>query len=171
MDWSVRRATADDAETLALVATATFLDTYAGIVAGPDLVAHCAAHNTAAKFAAWASDPRGAVVLAEAPGGAPLGYTLLTRPDLPGDITPADIELKRIYALSRTHGSGLGAALMARALQDAAALGYARVVLGTAVWNHRARAFYERNGFVLIGERRFTVGSTVYEDVVYGRVL
>ena len=53
----LRRAVAEDAAALALVAGATLLDTFAGILSGRDLVAHCAANNTPAKFAAWTSDP------------------------------------------------------------------------------------------------------------------
>ncbi|TPG21551.1 GNAT family N-acetyltransferase [Sphingomonas koreensis] len=172
MKASVRRAVAEDAAALALVGAATFLDTFAGILTGADIVAHCAANNAAEKFAAWIADPASVVAIAEAGDGrAPIGYTVLTPPDLPIEIGSADIELKRIYALSRMHGSGLGAQLMERALADAAALGKERVLLGVYGDNARARAFYERQGFTLAGTRRFRVGETLHDDVVYARVI
>ena len=62
--------------------------------------------------------------------------------------------------LSRLHGSGLGAELMERALNDARAMGKRRVLLGVYGGNARARAFYERQGFAVAGERRFLVGET-----------
>jgi ribosomal protein S18 acetylase RimI-like enzyme len=168
----VRRAAAEDAAALALVASATLLDAFAGILSGADLVAHCARHNTPEKFAVWASDPASVVTLAEAAnGGAPLGYTVLTTPDLPVEVGADDIELKRIYMLSRLHGSGLGAELMERALADARAMGKRRVLLGVYGGNARARAFYERQGFREAGTRRFLVGETWHDDLVYARAI
>ena len=168
----VRRAVAEDAAALALVASATLLDAFAGILSGRDIVAHCAANNTPAKFAAWLDDPSSVVTLAEAVcGAAPVGYSVLTTPDLPVETDADDIELRRIYMLSRLHGSGLGADLMQRALADARALGKARVLLGVYGDNRRARAFYERQGFTLAGTRRFLVGETWHDDVIYARAL
>ncbi|TPG42942.1 GNAT family N-acetyltransferase [Sphingomonas koreensis] len=166
----LRRAVAEDAAALALVGAATFLDAFAGILSGADIVTHCAANNAAAGFDAWIADPASVVAIAEAgEGRAPIGYSVLTAPDLPVDTGSADIELKRIYTLSRMHGSGLGAELMDRALADAAALGKNRVLLGVYGANARARAFYERQGFALAGTRRFLVGETWHDDVVYAR--
>ena len=152
------------------MASATFLDTFAGILTGADIVAHCAANNAPEKLARWIADPASVVTLAEAAtGGAPIGYSVLTGPDLPVAIDADDIELKRIYTLSRFHGLGLGAALMTQAIADARALGKRRVLLGVYGANDRARRFYERQGFALAGTRRFQVGDTWHDDVVYAR--
>ena len=168
----LRRAVAEDAAALSLVAGATLLDTFAGILSGRDLVVHCARNNTPEKFAAWAEDPESVVTLAEtANGAAPLGYTVLTTPDLPVEIVPGDIELRRIYMLSRLHGSGLGAELMERALADARDMGRKRVLLGVYGGNARARAFYERQGFTVAGERQFLVGETLHDDAIYARAI
>ena len=167
----MRRAVAEDAAALALVASATFLDAFAGILDGGDIVAHCAANNTPDKFADWLHDPASVVTLAETAQGAPVGYSVLTAPSLPVETGHGDIELKRIYLLSRLHGSGLGAELMVRALTDAGALGKSRMLLGVYGGNARARAFYERQGFAVIGARRFLVGETWHDDAVYARAL
>ena len=168
----MRRAVAEDAAALSLIAGATLLDTFAGVLTGRDLVAHCARHNTPEKFAAWIADPASVVTLAEAAnGGAPLGYTVLTTPDLPVETADDDIELRRIYTLSRLHGSGLGPNLMARALDDARAMGKRRVLLGVYGGNARAQAFYERQGFTIAGERRFLVGETWHDDLIYARAV
>ena len=109
MTWRVRRAAPADAAALSLVASASFLETFAGILDGADIVAHCAANNAPAKFTAWAGDPRGTVSIAETSAGtAPIGYSVLTVPDLPVAPAAGDLELKKIYLLSRFHGSGLG---------------------------------------------------------------
>jgi GNAT superfamily N-acetyltransferase len=166
----MRRAGAGDSPALALVAAATFLDAFAGVLSGADIVAHCAANSSTAKFAQWLEDGVTIISIAEAANGAaPLGYTVLTVPDLPIDPLPGDVELKRIYTLSRVHGSGLGPALMARAIEDAQRAGHRRILLGVYGANSRARAFYERQRFVLAGTRRFLVGQTWHDDVVYAR--
>ncbi len=168
--WQLRRASADDAGAVAMVAAASFLETFAGILGGTDIVAHCAKNSSPATFAAWADDPASVVTLAEHPhGAAPVGYTLLVPPDLPIETGPSDIELRRIYTLTLAQGTGLGAALMARAIDDARALGRQRLLLGVYGGNHRARAFYERQGFAVAGERRYLIGSTWHDDFLYAR--
>lgn len=170
MEWRLRRAGPGDAPALSLVAAATFLETFAGTIAGPDMVRHCTLNSSPAKFDAWIADPACVATLAEHPdGAAPVGYTLLTPPDLPVETDARDIELRRIYTLSLTNSSGLGHRLMARAIDDARALGRRRMLLGVLGINERARAFYEREGFILAGTRQFRVGDTVFDDVVYAR--
>jgi ribosomal protein S18 acetylase RimI-like enzyme len=172
MEWRLRRGEAGDAPALAMVAAATFLETFAGIIAGEDIVAHCAAKSSAAAFRDWIADPASVVTLAVHPdGAAPVGYTVLTTPDLPIETGPGDGELRRIYTLTLARGTGLGAALMTRAIADARASGLSRLLLGVLGTNIRARAFYERQGFVLAGERRFRVGQGWHDDVIYARDL
>ena len=131
---------------MSLVASAAFLEAFAGILPGPDIVAHCAANNALAKFAAWAADEDSVVTLAEhANGAAPVGYTLLTVPDFPAPTGPEDIELKRIHTLASTHGTGLGPALMAQTAATLAASVPGRFALGVGAssplivggWNDR----------------------------------
>lgn len=170
MHWRLRRAAAGDADMLALVAGATFLEAFAGILSGRDIVDHCAAKSNAAVFAGWLADPASIVTLAEAEdGAAPIGYSVLTAVDLPVEDGGADIELRRIYTLSDTHGTGLGPALMVRAAADARTLGRTRLLLGVYGRNLRAHRFYEKQGFSRIGTRQFRVGATLHDDFVYAR--
>lgn len=166
-EWRVRRAAAEDAEALALVGAATFLESFAGTLAANAIIGHCTAHHRAEAYAA-ALDAGAAAWLAEAdPGGAPVGYVLLHKPDLV-DIatTPDDLELKRIYAFSRYHGSGLGGALMDAAADEARNRGATRLLLGVYAGNARALSFYARQGFVQAGTRRFQVGPQIYDDFI-----
>lgn len=170
--WRLRRATAADVPEVALVAAASFLETFAGVLSGDDIVAHIARNSSVEKFADWASDPDSVVTLAtHSDGDAPVGYTLLVPPDLPIDVGPADIELRRIYILSVANGTGLGQRLMARAIADARSIGKRRLLLGVLGSNGRARAFYERRGFAIVGERRYLVGATWHDDLIYARDL
>ena len=172
MPWHLRRALPADADALSLVASTTFLEAFAGVLAVGDIVSHCNAKNNASLFAEWVSDPASIVAIVDhQTGAAPLGYTVLTTPDLPVDALAGDVELRRIYAMTAWLGSGLGPALMARALLDAAALGGERLMLGVYAENRRARRFYERQGFSVIGERQFQVGEHWCDDLIYARAL
>ena len=165
-DVKVRQASGGDAQRLSLVASATFLETFAGVLDGDALVAHCAKACSADHFArVLAAD--GKAWLAEA-NGAPVGYALLTAPELDA-ARDGDIELKKIYLLSRFHGGGLARELFAAAL--AATHGYQRLLLGVKDDNHRAIAFYAKQGFTQIGTRQYDVGGTLYDDIVMARDL
>lgn len=169
MSFSIRACAPGDGARLAAVAQATFLETYAGIVDGGDILEHNQRTHAARAYEALLVDPAVSLFLAVvAPGEAPVGYAMLSPPDLPVETGPGDVELKRIYALHRFHGAGVGPALMAAAREAATAMGGRRLLLGAYGENHRAIAFYTRQGFVQVGTRRFQVGANVYDDVVLG---
>lgn len=167
----VRRARAGDAARLALVAAATFLETFAEIIAGDDILAHCELRNSQQVYADALDDRDSALWLAETGRGAPVGFAMLTPPDLPVVTSSADVELKRIYLLSAYHGGGAGRALLNAASEEAIARGKSRLLLGVAEDNIKALGFYRAMGFEAIGARRFQVGDALYDDVVLARPL
>lgn len=171
MNWRLRRAGPADAAALSLIAGATFLQTFAGLLEGADIVAHVARNSSADAFSRYLDEGAIATLGEADAGGAPIGYTLLTAPDLPVSPRAGDVELKRIYTLAATQGGGLGPALMTRAIDDARAAGQARMLLGVYGGNDRARRFYEKQGFGVVGTRRFLVGATLHDDLIYGRAL
>ena len=172
LTWRVRECGADDADALALVGAASFLEGFAGFISGPSMVAHCrGAHSEATYRAYLEGGARAFLGEAATPAGengAPIGYALLTRPELPGAVD-GDIELKRIYLLARAQGSGLAGALLEACI--AASEGHQRLLLGTHPDNVRAIAFYEKHGFVGLGTRQFNVGGTIFDDIVMARDL
>ena len=169
MGWQLRLASPDDAAAAALVASASFLETFAGILSGADIVAHCLEYNSPEAFSLWIGRNDSDVLLAvHRDGGAPVGYALLVVPEMPTiTTTPDDIELRRIYILQRAQGTGLGHQLMAAAIEEALRRRKKRLILGVLGRNERARKFYERKGFVRIGERKYRVGKTTHDDVIY----
>ena len=172
-EFTIRRAVPGDEEALALLGRATFLEAFAGVLQGPDILTHCRVQHAESKYRQWLESVQSPVFLAEETfGHAPIGYSVLTEPDLPlSDLDQFDIELKRIYVLHRYQGTGLGPALMASAVDEARARGMRRLLLGVYAENHRALAFYKKSKFEIIGSRTFQVGQMICDDHVLGREL
>jgi len=167
---TVRSCMKGDEQALALVGQATFLETFAGILDGADVIAHCQRQHDVQLYRDWLALPAMRLWLAEAtPGGAPVGYLVLSPASLPvPDPRPDDLEIKRIYLLHRFQGQRVGQRLMQAALAQARASGAGRVLLGVYAENRDALAFYARCGFAQLGRRTFRVGRTDYQDVILG---
>lgn len=169
IETHLRPCIAGDEAALALVGQATFLETFAGILGGEDIVAHCARAHATGLYRAWIDDPGCASWLVEAdPGHAPVGYMVVAPPQLPLPDTASDLELKRIYLLGRFQGGGLGKRLVSAAIAHAAASGARRLLLGVYAHNAAAIGFYRRLGFNKLGTRKFNVGGKDYDDSIMG---
>ena len=169
-DIKVRRCTADDAEALALIGQASFLETFAGVLGGADIVSHCARAHTAEVYASWLADAAYQLWIAEVqPGEAPIGFMVVAPADLPlSDISGQDLEIKRIYILSKFHGGGIGKRLIKEAVHHARGHGIERLLLGVYAKNTSAIGFYEGSGFARLGRRKFKVGGRDYDDDIMG---
>src|SRR5215813_14091133 len=163
---TIRRCGAGDEVALSIVGQASFLDTFAGILSGKDILGHCVRQHSSDKYADWLRDAGSAVWIAEVePGQAPVGYLVLTKPDLPlVDISPDDAEVKRVYLLRRFRGAGFGRRLMLEAQREARTRGVRRLLLGVYSGNSAAISLYERLGYQRVGERSFNVGDNIYHD-------
>ena len=169
---SLRRATVDDAATMAVVGTATFLEAYTWALPGADIVDFCTQNHTAESYARYLARPDTRITLAVTGQDAPVGYAMICAPDLEGfELREGDTELKRIYLFSRFRPGGNGQRLLDAALADARELGCRRMLLGTNAGNARAIAFYRRNGFMEVGTRTFVVGVQHCCDAIFGREL
>lgn len=165
--FAIRRARPGDGAALALLGAATMLETYAELIDGADILAHCRNRHSAEIYEDWLADERGTIWTAHATRGAPIGYLVLTPATLPEtDPHPDDMEVQRIYVLSRFHATGVAQALMAHAIAES---GPRRLVLGVLKRNARAVAFYHRQGFREIGTRVFQVGASRFDDFVLAR--
>ena len=160
---AVRRASPADADKLSLVSDATFLESFAHEIPGDAMLAHCREKH-APKFLAALIEGGAKAWLGEI-NGTPIGYAILIpRPELDA-AQEGDVELKKIYVLSRFQGTGTAQRLFAEVLH--AAQGNKRLLLGVKDDNHRAISFYKRQGFEIIGTRQFNVGGELYDDYVF----
>src|SRR5438094_3659888 len=127
----VRPCRPGDEQALALIGQATFLESYAGVRSGANILAHCAKQHSPEIYRAWLADPRVRTWIAEMePGQAPIGYLVLAPANLPlADLRDDDLEIKRIYLLHRVQGTGLGKRLMDEAIACANMGGRSLVLL------------------------------------------
>lgn len=160
----LRDAIPADAAAVAELARRTFTETFGHLYRPEDLAAFLAGH-TEEKWRDELSDPEYAVRVAEA-GGELVAYAKLGPPSLPFEPRGASIELRQFYVLAPYHGSGLARDLMAWAIDTARARGVADLYLSVFVDNARARAFYARYGFEMVGRYDFMVGNHADEDHV-----
>jgi len=165
----IRIATPADAAAIAEIHVASWQATYRGIMPAPFLAGLSVGQRT--KFwrdALAAGRTRVALALDEngVTGWVAHGPTR----DTDKDRTWGEIEA--IYLHPSHCGKGIGTALVdcaCRALHDA---GHTWVSLWAIVANRRARAFYEREGFVAENDiKTFDIDGTSIEEVRYWRAL
>ncbi len=119
--------------------------------------------------AAELADPDSKFLIAEVTGQT-AGYARLHWGVLPPFLSAEKpIELARIYADRPWIGRGVGPALMAACLQEAARTGCDLIWLGVWQRNPRAIAFYRKWGFEIAGTQRFLLGDDLQTDWVMVR--
>ena len=165
----IRLATLDDVPLLCRLGAATFRETYRAISDPQEVDDYADEHFTPEKVAAWFRKPCARTLLAVV-GGAPAGYAHLRHAKVPACVADRKaIELSRLYLLGTAQGIGLGSAMMAAVLAQAAELEARSVWLGAYDRNVRALAFYARHGFARVGTHDFEFGGIVHADPVFTR--
>jgi ribosomal protein S18 acetylase RimI-like enzyme len=162
--FALRRAGIADAEAVRELFCRSYADTFGHIYKPGVMEAWLAETCTLEGFRAEMCDPGFATYLSEDPHGRLLGYCTLGPYDLELDTVKRWWVLRQLYLDPAGKGTGLGQVLMDRALDEARARGFEELYLTVWVDNHRARRFYERNGFVEVGRYEFVVGDQVDDD-------
>ncbi len=98
--------------------------------------------------------------------GGPAGFFSLTLDE------DRRAKLNKLYVLPELQGRGFGRALLARATEAAAGLGAREIWLQVNKRNERARAMYERAGYVIERADVFDIGGGfVMDDFILRREL
>ncbi|MGK6320776.1 N-acetyltransferase family protein [Sphingomonas sp. DT-204] len=158
-----RDATPADGPALDAMARAIWVETFA----------HSCSAEDAEAYLATAYGPAGAL-LRDLNGGRArfrlalaaeriVGYAKLNPPWLP-DAEPGAMQLSQLYVVRDFHGAGIAHALMDWSIDAARAAGAAALLLTVWEENHRARRFYEKRGFVHVGDYAFPVGNQIDTD-------
>ncbi|MDQ0822891.1 ribosomal protein S18 acetylase RimI-like enzyme [Arthrobacter sp. V4I6] len=176
MTHVIRKATADDAGSLAELAAITFPLACPPGSPPEDIAAHLAGTLSADNFRAYLADPSVTVLVIDAAGEL-RGYSLLVaRPALDPDVASVltelpCTELSKCYVHPDHHGLGAATELMHASICSAAASGARGLWLGVNSQNARAIRFYQKAGFRRVGTKTFKLGSTVEHDFVMERGL
>ncbi len=99
-----------------------------------------------ALFAKMGRYPSYRLFVAERAGGVVGSYALLVMDNLGHHATPSAI-VEQVVVAADQQSEGIGAAMMGRAMTDAALAGCYKLVLSSNAKRARAHAFYERLGF------------------------
>jgi ribosomal protein S18 acetylase RimI-like enzyme len=168
---TMRRAGPDDAAVLAELGASTFRETFEADNTPEDFAAYTAVAFGEPIQRAELEDPGTTVFFAEGETEA-VGYVMLREGKAPSCVgSDAALQIARLYARHAVLGRGIGAALMQRALDEAASRGKEVVWLGVWDRNARALAFYRRWGFVEAGTQPFLLGTDLQTDLVMVRRL
>jgi ribosomal protein S18 acetylase RimI-like enzyme len=169
MTIAIRRATPEDARTLADLGVRTFTESFGHLYAPEDLQAFLDESHAEGAYAKSLADPRCALWIAEREGKA-IGYAQAGPCGLPhADAKPGDGELKRLYLAREAQGGGIGAQLFDEALRWLERDGPR--TLWISVWseNFGAQRFYARYGFAKAGEYDFIVGRQRDREFIFRR--
>jgi len=168
-DFTLRRATPDDAQALSVLATRTFVDTFGHLYPSADLASFLAETYSPAAQRALLVAPAHAIWLLTQ-GATAVGYALAGPCALPhADVRADDGELKRLYVIKPLQGLGLGAHLMQAALDWLLKDGPRTLWLGVWSGNRGAQRFYARYGFAKAGEYQYPVGNSRDQEWIFKR--
>jgi len=147
LSW--REALPSDARSLSHLGRATYLATAAVDHPGEALLDFLDDAHGVDLYRSWLEDPAYLFLIGLTPLGAPAGYAMVAPHPT---VSHGDAELKRIYLLPPWQGTGDADRLMISLLRLARSRQIEQLFLSVFETNARARRFYEKHGFELIGD-------------------
>lgn len=167
----IRPATVADAPALSALARDTFVASFGTLYDPTDLAAFLQDTYTPTRQAEEIADPATRHQVVEVDGQL-IGFIKIGEVKLPlPEVEAGAWEVHRLYFHKAAQGQGLGAELLAWAIDVATAAGSPALYLGVWSENHGARRFYSRHRFVPIGGYWFKVGRARDEEVILRRKL
>ena len=162
----IERAVCNDAQLIADLSSATFIETYRGMCTDDDLVQFINKCFNQQAIEKELQDMNDFYFIAFVEG-VPAGYMRLKEDydDLISIKKYKAIALKRIYVLQEYQHANVGTTLMNYALQFAAEKNYQVLWLGVYEENKKAKNFYNKFEFKDTGEKAiFKIGNTAQTD-------
>lgn len=167
---TIRRATPDDAATLAALGTSTFTETFGHLYPPEDLQAFLGESHSVDAWTRTLTDSQRAIWLAALADATPIGFIAVGACKLPVENRePTAGEIQQLYVLARHHNLRLGSRLMDVGLEWLEAQGRSPMYIGVWSENLGAQRFYGRYGFNKVGEYGFPVGKTLDREFILKR--
>jgi diamine N-acetyltransferase len=167
--WLIRRAEPNDASALAKLAEKTFRDTFAADNIADDMDQHCTDTYSTKIQTREILDPNIDTFVCEFENEL-IAYTQLGWLQAPDFVSAQHpVEIRRFYVDLPWHGQGIAGALMNQVLEHVAFKNADQIWLG--VWEHnpRAQRFYQKMGFLEVGDHVFQLGSDPQRDLIFAR--
>jgi diamine N-acetyltransferase len=167
----LRRAEAEDALCLSVLAMQVFLDTYATEGIRVEIAREVVSSYSEASFNQALQDEGTYIEVAEV-NGHMVGFAQVIF-GATHELAPAgsQAELLRLYVQEPFTGAKVGTQLLAAAERVAAAAGRSVLWLTPWVHNHRALAFYARRGYKDYGLTYFVFEGESHENRVFAKLL
>ncbi len=154
----IREAKPVDVPAVSVLAARTFPLACPPYMPQADIDRFIAEELNEAAISEWMAQTRYRLTVGEASGEI-AGYFLL--------VDEGDVQfVSKCYVAPEYQGTGLAAQMMNEAAEFASSAGAQALRLGVSRANKRALAFYTKQGFTLVGEREFTVGTQLEIDDV-----
>lgn len=164
---TLRLATPHDVDALADLGRRAFVAKFGHLYSAANLEMFLAQNHSPAKVALELADPAMAVAVIEADGAIAAFCKTVRTSTLPRHSdAQAPFELKQLYTDPDLVGRGLGARLMAWALDQARDAGADELQLSVYADNPEAHRFYARFGLVKIADITFQVGHHIDPEVL-----
>lgn len=166
MNLFIRQADISDLKIICALGVTTFYEAYFEQDDPRDLADYVTESFGLAQIESELKDLDSTFFIAEADARA-VGYAKLRENSRVECLKVEDaIELQRIYILEKAKGKGVGEALMRRCFEAARAKNYTKIWLSVWQKNLAAQRFYEKFGFVKVGEHRFPYGNEIGTNFV-----
>ncbi|WP_294192869.1 GNAT family N-acetyltransferase [uncultured Sphingomonas sp.] len=96
-----------------------------------------------------------------------IGYAKVSAPIFTGEVDASGAyQLRQLYVDGEFHGQGVAPALLDWSRRIAQSRGASSLLLTVWEENARARRFYEKHGFVHVGDYAFQTGTQVDRDLI-----
>lgn len=168
----IRQADIGDAGYIALLGQVTFTETFGHFFRNPqDLRDYYDRTFSVEKIQSSLKDPNNIFWLAFA-DDLPVGYAKLKlNSPAPFGGASGDAQLQKIYVLKDFLGQKIGPGMQNRLLAKAYERGAETIWLSALKSNERANNFYQKAGFVSIGEHDFQIGQETFNYSVFAKKL
>lgn len=173
--FTFRRAIEADAGGIVRIGRKVWRETFRHTTTPENVKAYLDSTYTLELITTNINDPTRRIVVVASHDGEVAGFAVLVTDSSPSEPSIADwpspIELQKIYIDTPYHGAGLAKLLTDGTYDLARSEGYQSIWLGVLPINTRAVRFYEKSGFVKVGEHGFWVGDQLDTDDIMIRRL